>query len=581
MFANAIHVRPGAILAVFLLTCADAALRTRMLADGSVAAGAGQLVTNGAATVLQVGESSAVENMEFLAKTLQKFERFAESAEKSVQTRHEHESERLKEALARATDPNVRAALQETVAANKESLKETEGIYSNMAEFSKQMNSLLKSATKTGYGCSQISCGLHASCTDTMEGALCLCDEGYIGQGKDCRAPADMMPHLLVTEGRAVKAADMHVTVFDGNKIAVVYRDQNKNDAGALVVGTVQQTGLADLSPPEFFTGVDGKAFSPVVAGTDGGRLAVAWRDDDKMGTCRLRAAALGVSGIRGAEMALTWGETVDFCNKQAHKMSVMGFEKNRVMVVYADKAKTLLAEPFGNSILAEIGRLGNISLLGNYRFSDHAVARLETTKIGGDRFVLAARAAKAVDDMDPQVSTSQEAMAVYGELVGDDLVFDPNPVNLEPERGQIWARGISMIAKNTFAYAYQDAASMQIKMAVLEVDPESHRMQVVQTPSVITQGFSPYVSMISVPYTETDPHSLICYQGSDNTGLVNLCAWDTQLRKLRKCEDVTWLSEKMSTTSGASFGGGKSLMVFASESGVPYYTVFGLSKKS
>jgi len=63
MFANAIHVGPGTILAVFLLTCADAALRTRMVADGTVAAGAGQLVTNGAATVLQVGESSAVENM--------------------------------------------------------------------------------------------------------------------------------------------------------------------------------------------------------------------------------------------------------------------------------------------------------------------------------------------------------------------------------------------------------------------------------------------------------------------------------------------------------------------------------------
>jgi hypothetical protein len=531
--------------------------------------------------MLQVGEASAVENMEFLAKTLNRFERFAEGAELSVKSRHEKESQRLNEALARAADPNVRAALAQTVAANKESLKETEGIYSNMAEFSKQMNSLLKSATKTGYGCSQISCGLHASCTDTMEGALCLCNEGYIGQGKDCRAPADMMPHRLVTEGRTVKAVDMHVTVFDGNNIAVVYRDQSKNDAGALVVGTVQETGLADLSPPEFFTGVDGKAFNPVVAGTGGRRVAVAWRDDNQMGTCRLRAAALGTSGIRGAEMALTWGQTIDFCNKQAHKMSVMGFDNNRVMVVYADKAKTLLAEPFGNSILAEIGPLGNVSVLGNFRFTDHAVARLEATKIGRNNFVLAVRAAKAVDDMNPQVFTNQEAMAVYGELAGDDLVFDPNPANLEPEKGQIWARGISLVAENTIAYAYQDAANMQIKMAVLQIDPESHRMQVVQTPSVISKGFSPYVSMLSVPYTEKDPHTLIYYQGSDNTGLVNLCAWDPQLRKLRKCEDATWLAEKMTSTSGVSFGGGKSFMVFASESGVPHYSVFGLSKKS
>jgi len=579
MSANAFYVCPKAILACFSLSCAHALLHTPV--DGSIAAGAGQVVTSGRATMLQVGEDTAVENMEFLAKTLQSFERFAEGAEKSVKSRHEQESQRLQEALAKASDPGVKVALEQTVAANKESLKETEGIYSNMADFSKQMTSLLKSATKTGYGCSQISCGLHASCTDTMEGALCLCNEGYIGQGKDCRAPADMMPHLLVTEGRAVQATDMHVAIFDGNKIAVVYRDQNKNDAGALVVGTVQETGLADLSPPEFFTGVDGKAFSPVVAGTGGRRLAVAWRDDKLMGTCRLRAAGLGASGIRGAEMALTWGQTIDFCNTQAHKMSVMGFDNNRVMVVYADKAKTPFAEPFGNSILAEIGPLGNVSVLGNFRFADHAVARLEATKIGRNNFVLAVRAAKAVDDMNPQVFTRQEAMAVYGELAGDDLVFDPNPVNLEPEQGQIWARGISMVAENTFAYAYQDGLNMEIKMAVLQVDPESHRMQLVQTPSVISKGFSPYVSMLSVPYSEKDPHTLIYYQGSDKLGVVNLCSWDPQLRKLRKCEDFTWLSEKITATSGVSFGGGKSFMVFASESGVPYYSVFGLSKKS
>ena len=72
------------------------------------------------------------------------------------------------------------------------------------------------------------------------------------------------------------------------------------------------------------------QAFAPVVAGTDGRQIAIAWRDDQRKGNCRrgveesrcraavaaiaygeyrlspftrLRAAVLGTSGVRGAEM--------------------------------------------------------------------------------------------------------------------------------------------------------------------------------------------------------------------------------------------------------------------------------------
>eukprot|EP00913_Durusdinium_trenchii_P004709 g4374.t1 len=154
---------------------------------------------------------------------------------------------------------------------------------------------------------------------------------------------------------------------------------------------------------------------------------------------------------------ALVWGTTVDFCSNQAHKMSVQSFAPNRIMVLYSDKATgSETAESFGNSVLADIGSIGEISLLGNFRFTDSAVARLEAAKVSKNGFVLAARASPAVDDMNP-TPVKQEAMAMYGELVGDDLVFDPNPVNLEP--GQVWARGLSLIAPNTLAYAYQDAS--------------------------------------------------------------------------------------------------------------------------
>merc|ERR1719198_864923 len=174
----------------------------------------------------------------------------------------------------------------------------------------------------------------------------------------------------------------------------------------------------------------------------------------------------------------------------------------------------------------------------------------------------------------------NQEAIAVFGEAVGNDLVFDPNALNLEPQGTDIWARGISLIAPNTVAYAYQEGVNnSEMKMAVMKVDPTTHALQVMQAPAVIRKGFSPYVSMINLPYTPTDPHTLLYYQ-MGNSAMVNVCAWSSEEGKLDRCEDFTWLSDSVASVHGARLEGGKALMVFSSADGVPYYTVFGLAKK-
>eukprot|EP00435_Cladocopium_sp_Y103_P064962 s694_g26.t1 len=277
---------------------------------------------------------------------------------------------------------------------------------------------------------------------------------------------------------------------------------------------------------------------------------------------------------------ALSWGPTMDFCTNQAHKMSIQSFSPNRIMVLYSDKAKgsETATESFGNSMLADISSLGNISLLGNFRFTDSAVARLEATKVSKNGFVLAARASPATDDMNPKASVEQEAMAMYGELVGENLVFDPNPVNLEPEKGQVWARGLSLIAPNTVAYAYQDASKMELKLAVLDIDPQTHKMKVVEDPSTFQKGFSPYVSMLSLPYSASDPYTLTYYQG-EKSAIASICAWNPGRQQLENCEDFPWLSHKASSVSGVAVGEGRVLMTFVA-SDLPYYTVFGLSKK-
>lgn len=530
----------------------------------------------------QVGAATARETADYLSKTLKKFEDFAEKAQSQIESRHQAEDARLQAAISASTDPDVRSALQASVTGNELSLKQTKSIYGSMVTFSDQMLQLLKGSNKKGYNCNQLECGVYATCTESIKGAQCICNEGYIGNGQDCRAPAEFMPHFLVPDGAGIRASDMSVAVFDGNKVAVVFRDETKANAGALVLGKVSESGLVDLSPLELFTAPNARAFSPVVAGTDGKRLAIAWRDETRVGTCKLRAAILGASGIRGAEMALTWGSTIDFCSNQAHKMSMLSFDDNRVMVLYSDKAEEWPQGPvksFGNSLLATIKEDGAIKIKGNFRFTDSAVTRLEASRVSPNAFVLAARASILVDDMDPKLRTMQEAMAMYGELMGDELVFNPNPVNLEPHQGQIWARGISHIAPNSFAYAYQDAENMAMKISVVDIHPETHRMKVVQTPASLIQGFSPYVSMLNVPYSLSDPHTLTYYQAADNTSMVNLCSWDVEFKRLGRCQDFQWLSEKISSVSGVPLDGGMSFMAFSSQSGTPYYSIFGLSR--
>merc|ERR1719197_509627 len=148
--------------------------------------------------------------------------------------------------------------------------------------------------------------------------------------------------------------------------------------------------------------------------------------------------------------------------------------------------------------MLVGVGKRGTITTIGSTIFADFPVCRLDVTQL--------------TDDSDTAAQTDQEAMALYGEMSGDTIVFDSNPLNLEPTSENIWARGVSLIAPNTFAYAYQRGTDHKIMMAVVHVNETTHRMKVVHQPSQIKDGFSPYVSMVSAPYTVSDPHTLTYY---------------------------------------------------------------------
>eukprot|EP00928_Gymnodinium_smaydae_P078851 TRINITY_DN62914_c0_g1_i1.p1 TRINITY_DN62914_c0_g1~~TRINITY_DN62914_c0_g1_i1.p1 ORF type:complete len:576 (+),score=130.13 TRINITY_DN62914_c0_g1_i1:119-1846(+) len=536
-------------------------------------------------SILHTGQPSSTERLRFLLSTVNRFRSQSLGSRSDIEARHAAEDERLEKALERTKDAKVRQALAQSLASHRQSLAETRRTYDNMVHFSDSMVAILNATGKRGSACEVHTCGEHASCTDTTDGAQCVCNEGYVGSGFDCRPPPEFAPHRLLFEGAAgvaTQATDMSICVFELNKIAVVFTDLSKGRIGRIIVGSVREAGMADLAPPEQFTLPHAKAWNPVVQGSSDRRLLIAWRDEDRGGTGWVRGVTVGTTGVRGADLALTWGAPLSFASNQAHRMALVPLPGNRFGLMYGDRTLATEGAPaqsYGAALFIQVDGAGGAASVGTFRFSDFAVTRLDVTKVGESSFIVAARGAKAVDDMDPNITTHQEAIAIFGEAMQDDLVFDPTPVNFEPATEGVWARGVSLIAPNTFAYAYQSGVGQHIKLAVARIDPSTKRMQVVQQPLIVRNGFSRYVSMLNVPYTTSDPHTLTYYE-TDTGSMVNICSWRTELKSAGRCEEFQWFREKLDSVSGVHLGGGKAFMVFSTRDGTPYYSVFGLSKK-
>jgi hypothetical protein len=534
---------------------------------------------------------TSTDRMNVLLSTLNRFKGASVRNREALEQWHVAEEDRLSTAEQSTSNPTVRAALQASRTGNQAMLMQSQDVYKDIVNFSDSMANLLSGSNKRKTSaCDSLNCGLHSTCSDTTEGAQCVCNEGFVGAGEDCHPPPEFRPHRIIIEGQVeapTSAYDMGVCAFGNNMIAIVFRDASKGDIGRMVVGTVRDGGLADLSPPEQFTPPEGKAFNPVVQGSPENHILVAWRDEDRGGVGWMRGAVVGVTGIRGADMALTWGAPVNFAHNQAHKMALVGFGGNHFALMYSEKVTVhqdsadhhAQEDSFGNALLAEVAQSGAVTSVVTARFTDSAVTRLDAVKITNASFILAARASPLVDDLDPSKVTKQEAIAFFGEVVGRDLVFNPNPLNLAGNLTHIWGRGVSLVSPNTFAYAFQEGLEKKMKMAVVHVHPETHVMEVVQSPLVVRSGMSPYVSMVSLPYTSTDPHTMI-YYGRGNSSFVNVCSWTPKDQILDQCEDFLWLSARLRSVAGVRLGGGKLLMAFATETGTPYYTVFGISKK-
>jgi len=434
--------------------------------------------------------------------------------------------------------------------------------------------------TGSGHACADIQCGEHSSCSRTTDGAECICDEGYEGDGTSCSAPSLFTPQRLLRDGmqgRSSKVADMSVNVFYGHQLVVAFRDMSNKDVGKVMIGDFTP-GHIHWSPPEKIS--DGKAFDPVAVGLPTNRIVVAFRDADREAALFLRAGELDASGMRGTPKHITWSDPVELARMQAHRAALLPLGLDKAVAFYSDYRAATKDEPerrFCAASLAQVGHLGAVSELGTFHFLEYAATRLTAKLLSPTTFVIGYRAAKAVDEMNPDIVHRQEASAMYGELVDTELSFDPNPIDLEPETTNIWDRGLSLLGPNTFGYAYETGKDQATHLAVIKVDAD-HQMKVMSR-TKLSEGFSPFVRMVDVPYSIDDPHTLTYFQ-RDKKNIASICMVNLTGGNLTDCEETVWMDRELSSVASVSLGSGRTLFAFADEEGIPYYHVIGLSQK-
>jgi len=533
-------------------------------------------------------------DIHFLMQLLEKFHRFAVDGNAEADQRHVEEKVETSEAVAKANSTDVGLALQQTETLDDQSLVETKKVLGGINDFTHNMELALGAAYEATKGCAKIVCGPHASCTETTLGGQCICDEGFAGNGRDCHAPESFIPRKLLIEGGAgmkTEVADLHIAIFMGTKVVCAWRDITNANIGRVIIGKVPSGDVVWTTPERFTASSTSKAFAPQVIGLPSNRIAIAYRDAAKGGACWIRGAEIGISGLRGADSHLFWGEPFSFCQSQSHQMAAVGLGASRVAVFFADRVPATAKTPeiaFGNALLATIDANGATSVLGKKRFIDSPVVRIETTLLTPSSFVIACRTSKAVDEQDTELITRQEALAIYGEIDDSDLVFNPNSLSLEPEESQIWARGVGLVAPYTFGYAYMLGRERKLKLDVVHVDPESHRMKIDAGPKEVSKGVSPYASMLSYAYAPTDPHTFLYYESKGHS-MINICKWrDDRLHKarhkalvgLQECEDFTWMRQPVHSVAAVALPGGRALFAFTTADKVPYYQIIGVSKK-
>jgi len=373
-----------------------------------------------------------------------------------------------------------------------------------------------------------------------------------------------MPPGYPKTPRQAIgEAGELQLAGFGQDQLALVLREADGAHLGALVVGQVKGTevhwGNRQLLSPTL------AAFGPTVAGFPNGKLAIGFRDRDADGVGYLMGAQIGKTD----PLQATLSSPQPLARNQAQRMVLVALASSHVVCLYAessiDEAGSVQGA-YGSAALAEVLPGGPLKVLGSYRFSEGPrLARLSAVALSSTSLVAAFRA------IPPKKATagqaSRELSALWIGLADNELIIDPHPIALEPERGQMWARDLSLVAADTFAYTYEAGSEKATKMAIIKVDPQTHKMSILDGPRRIMQGETSYLHSVSLPNGGTVPATFTILQRPKESSVAEVCRVSPAGR-IADCREVPWSDQAVRAVSAGRLLDGRLAVAFADMSG-------------
>jgi len=521
----------------------------------------------------------------YVTRMADKFAAYTAKHKQAMETLHEKEQQRLEEAIEHAPTDKDKSLLETTASVNEMSRLEAVNALDQMENF---VNTLKQAMGARGsvMSCSQLTCGTHGFCTQSMlNGATCMCKDGYEGDGFLCGPRRTQAPHLLSARGATglpSQVADAHVTALAGNKLAVVFRDISDRQRGYLLLGHAAPE-RTEWSGPLLFSG-ESQAFSPMLVALPSGSFAIVFRDQNRGGTGMLLSGQ--VPQAINASEAVVFSPVRIFAKHLAQATALLPMAGSQFVVFYSEHVlkDTKVSGMYGSAVLAEVKSDTDApDLLGKHRFAIGAVTRLTAIPLSPSSFVLGYRGGEQEN------GRSSEASCIFGQLKSAELVFSPHRLEVDPEHTQLWARSLQQLQPDTFTYTYFSGGEQVTKQAIVKVDPMSHRLRVVHGPQVIAQGFTSFLSGVStLPLTPTPkadepqrPHNVATFMqgGTGVPGHAHVCTVAPSTSLPSNCEAMTWANFTVTSMSSTALDDGRVVMVFTDVQGTPYYQLLGMDK--
>lgn len=505
----------------------------------------------------------------FVAEALDKLKFATAKQQVAAEVRYKFEQERLEAATEQATLPADRALLQQTVEATEESKMEEINSFKAMYDMYYTLKASL-GAAPTAPSCEVLTCGEHGRCVRDEINAVakCECKPCFEGNGFLCK-PASCSPTTRQTAQpmalhlkQVPLMEDVTVSVFSQTHLAVAFRDAKDGGRGFLMLGKAREADVkwGQLQP------YSGKleAYSPqlIVMGT--GRIVVQFRDALTKGTGYLVGGRIDP---KDPEKAILLAP-VPFVKGQEEATALVSLASSRVVCLYSHPVVGK-EEAYGGAIFLQVVKGGGISVIGKYRFADHLVTHVAAVALRPTSFVVAYR------DPNTEVPYSRELSAVWMSMQDSELVVDPHPIVIEPELRDMGFRDVSLVSENLFSYSYQSKSDQKIKMAIVRVDPDTHRMEVTDKPRELTGGDTPFVKSVSLPFQSLAPHTLTYLQHPRKNSVAETCRISAR-GKIASCQEIPWSNTGVSTVTGRRLGDGRLVFVFADKSKGPYYQMLG-----